>query len=716
MVKRDETELDNDGQKTHYWIKGKKRARRGFLKTLDGLLGSGTKQSSPFVRLFNGRETDSAVAARYSLYQELWMSQEAMAHKILNKTNVTMFENLLQFLRAEYKKLPVGLLLLTSNSANNTRILQELYRYIERYGKDVKIAALNSKNCANIKSMLREVVKQFLSFSNISNEDRDEELDDEYEDNEGRVSYDFDLVEDWFNSQRRPDMKLVILLEDTDSMDSLVLNQLIRLLYSYFKKLPLKIVMGLSSENASNWVNSNLSNDVRILIDGYKFKSNNNKSLAYTIMNELFLNVNTPLLLDSVLSSILLTRYENSNNSIDILLSEIKLSYMIHFYGSPLPILLQKEFKITKPYIDALRMLPSFKSHIEMKVHDLRELKENFQKSEAIPESQMPNSKTQHKLKIEIDFLKNDIQELLNSDDALIHLFRSSRIQFLSYKLSVFNAVNVIHTLQPEKSTFEIYKLIVNAQLFNSLHLSRFFKHLQTSPETFKRIEKLRASENLVESLDGVNDDNLIELNNDLRLLTSDNYSSKLINAVQRFLNNPQLARPINLLLFSEIYTIDGGSLEFSTAKSIEENKENLMINLIRPNLRSILEAALEDSDSYLKNELILKEVERISEVRAPPLSQLFAVYKDAPASVNLFDFYSAFKHSLNKESIIDDIKQNLLKCDLPNKKKLLELDIDWDKFTYTVFIQSCFELIMMGILKEKSRADFLEKSIWKGL
>lgn len=128
-----------------------------------------------------------------------------------------------------------------------------------------------------------------------SDSSEDEESEDEDMDYEGRINYDFDIVEDWCLKQfsrekgnQNTSSRLIIILQDTDSISNQVLNQLIKLIHSYSNKLPIKLIMGLSSSNVTNWINNNLSNELRILINGFKFNSIDTKLLGFKLIDEAF--------------------------------------------------------------------------------------------------------------------------------------------------------------------------------------------------------------------------------------------------------------------------------------------------------------------------------------------------------------------------------------------------------------------------------------------
>ncbi|CAI5758422.1 unnamed protein product [Candida verbasci] len=610
--------------KTHYWVKrDKKRKQSDFDSVFESLTNQKKLKTNdtPFLNLFNGLETDENVKFRYGMFQRIWSHQLVKIQSILNNANNELFNNLLEFLKTpKSDKLDIGYVQLTSNTANNFRILNEFYNYITDK-LDYKIVKLNSKNCVNIKSALREVVKQAGKVQT------------------GKLNYDLDNI--------KGDERIVVVLEDTNLTNNQVLNQLLKILAAH--DLQLKVILGLSCYTVTSWINSNLSDDLNLSTKGYKFKSNDNKSLGYIILNNLFLtpelNDDNPLLIEKKLSTIILSRFENANNSVDSLISEIKLCYMICFYQSPLSILLAKD-EFSELYIDGLRKLPSFKKYIEIQLYDKRDVKEIF--------------------------------------DSVEELFKSTKLKYKKFKLTIMNAINVIYDIDPKRSKekFELYKLLINNKLLNSKYLNDCINNLNNYTNEALSVILQNIGKDCKEEIEGVQDEFFIEFN---KTLSRRNLSETL----QVYFNNDLLTTPLEYMLFNEVFTMNGGTL--SSTSLFEENFENLMIKLLRPNLRETVESSLESPETYLGNPLLGDEP-----VIAPTLSYLYKIYKEAPVSINMYDFFQAYK----------SVVPRVIRTD----------DETWHKMVYSWFLQNCAELMHLGLLQMKPKGDYLEKALWKGV
>lgn len=682
---------DENNQKTHYMITRRNLESNlnhepGFQQIFNQLSENKSSdlivKGNPFIRLLNGKETTENVNLRFKLFELIWQHQYLKIQNILNQVNLDLFEELNEFIHEinDSNKLDIGFLQLSSNIANNLRILTQFHEYSQakiKSNQNYKFVTLSSKYCLNIKLSLREIVRQFL-------EDKSNGLTVDLI--QGRLNYDMDIVQDWYDLQKSSSIKIVLIIQDSNSINNQILNQIIKIISSY-KAIPFKLILGISTNNISEWINDNINYDLKIAINNYKFKSLDNSNLGFKILDELFLKFNSefelPLfLLYSKLSSILLNRFENSNNSIDMLISQIKLCYMIHFYQSPISVLIENTFDLYdndhKIYLKNLKRLSSFKKFIELKIYN-----------------------NEYKL----------VTQLLEEDNSsIIEEFNRAKIQFNKYKLVLINLINIIDVIQNNlneihQPKFTIYDLIANGKFLNSLYLSTLFK----------KIQNLSSFENIINDLDHliknyqiftkIADDQTGELIFDEKLEVFFNEIHKLhyhdggnfLASFQSYLNNELLFKSIDQYLFYEIFTLDGGDLNQSV--KLPENLENLMINLVRPNLRLTIEQSLDNPAIYFKNELISSENYQLY----PTLTQLFSIYKQAPVNINIYDFFTTFQYSLNKLQIEKILNQ---KFD----------DSQWNQLTYAWFIQNCHELMLLGFLKEKPKGDVLEKATWIGV
>lgn len=738
-------ELDPNAQKTHYLIDPKAQRKVKKLKFSPNKLDFEESNHTPFSKLLD--EKPDHILHRFNLYEHIWGHQLNAIQKILNTANNELFAHLLQFIEDPVSpKLDVAFLGLSSNTANNLRVLDDFSSYLlarPTQTQNFRIVTLNSKVCFNVKTAMREVIKQILegptkrideteytgdededqesAADSVKVENGDEDIaeleqEENFEDDGGRISYDFEIVEDWIKDYTKTpknseNFRIAIILEDTNGFSNDVLNQLVQLFSVYATRAPIKLIMSLSSKNVSDWINSNVTSKLRTLISGCKFEAKENKDIGFQVINDILLQneitPENPLLLDARLSLIVLSRFENSNNSIDSLITELKLSYMIHFYQLPLSAVVDPNFSPEPFHYAAIRKLPSFKTFIEFKAHKLNDLK---------PDSD------------EFGSIRTKIIGYLNDDKKLQELLDEAKSRFQSYQNAVMNCVHIVHRMgRFTKRKFQIYKLITNNQLINSVYLSDILKKAkQFNSEELQEISRFIQGDEIKENIGKCVDEDIVNLRQKLK----DDKRGETVEIITRYLHsNKNVNMKINDNLFNEILTINGGIAEIEnlgSSTAIEENYENLMIKLIRPKLREIIEKGLDEPQRYLRNPLILEAINQTnksSRLTGPVLSRLYQVYKDAPVNINLWDFFLAFKLSLPKRELLAEITYSLEKLDTESRSKLEAIaknaeddETQWEKLVYAWFLQSCFELESMGFVREKSKGDYVEKLIWKNL
>ena len=132
-----EPQNDDDDLKTHYFItpntnKDPSLLYRVYCKLTNQKSGV-TKHRTPFLNLFSGKELSADTQHRFDLYNQVWQHQLEKIQSILNNANNDLFQDLVKFIKlGTYDKLSVGYVQLTSNTANNLRILEEFYGSLKR--------------------------------------------------------------------------------------------------------------------------------------------------------------------------------------------------------------------------------------------------------------------------------------------------------------------------------------------------------------------------------------------------------------------------------------------------------------------------------------------------------------------------------------------------------------------------------------------------------
>lgn len=644
------------------------------------------RKHSPFAVLPG--ESPADAARRYTLFGAVWRRQLGAIEALLDAAHTQLFDSLAQYARAPVsEKLDVMFLCLSSNSANNLRVVDDFAAKARESEAHCFVARLNSKACVNVKTSVRLLIAQFVQ---APHDDTEEEVDSDEETLEndaekGRVVYDFEIVNDWAAAYQAQtactNLRLLVVVEDTDSFDKLHLLQLVQLLAIYAKRLPIKVVLTLSTSNVGDWIASHIVPRLRRRLACASLHMRDNRAMGFSVIDHILLkneiSAETPLLLDAKLSLIILNRFNMSNNSIDSIVTELRLTYMVHFYLLSLAVLVDPAFVPTAHHCAALRKLPSFKKYMEFLAHE-------GEAAEALA--------------------------ILDSDDKVRALLAQARVRFQKYQNAVMNAVHLLHALDPlSKHKFELYKMITNNQLANSMYVTDVIRQVRKNgaPELKDVLEG-----GLVRrEIKGITDDDVIklELSDDPEVLAN--------NLTVYLHHNRHLNMKISDNLFNEVLTVSGSDeTDHLSDATLEENYDNLVINLLRPKHRLAIEAALDEPETFLRSPHL---TDSKSPLHGPILCRLYQVYKEAPVNIGLWDFFEAVKLSLNRNEVIREMEMGAKE---KGDSEVLELvasladDATWTKWVYLCFVQSCFELMSMGFMRQKVSGDYAEKLVWKNV
>ena len=194
---------------------------------------------------------------------------------------------------------------------------------------------------------------------------------------------------------------------------------------------------------------------------------------------------------------------------------------------------------------------------------------------------------------------------------------------------------------------------------------------------------------------------NLIELYHNFLIGKLDSYLDRW-SACKEYKDRLHF-EPIDTI-FQELFTLD--------------NRSGLLTQSIFPSYKSNIE------DNLLSWEQVLPSLDKenydtlsgdLDKIMAPVLGQLFKLYREANMTINIYDFYIAFRETLPKEEILNFIRKD------PSNTKLLELAETpdaFDKVALILFMQAIFAFENMGLIKFQSTKsyDLVEKCVWRGI
>ncbi|OAC98931.1 hypothetical protein MUCCIDRAFT_115177 [Mucor lusitanicus CBS 277.49] len=385
-----------------------------------------------FQQLFNGRESVECMLNRKESFKECWDRVNDTITNILLDMNQNAVEKICEFvdkdhdvndslIKLPFHEIPTGLVFAGINTpdhdtqfAHIASKLQEAPTEENKRKKKDFVALLQSKNCLNIKSMMKSMIERFLanekdvSGSDMGFVDNEDENENDGEDDEDMIRaterqaatyklgngattakpskclpYDMQLLEGWYKYQTNrtnSSPNLVVILQDFESFEPTVVQDFFTICSEYRSRLPIVCIVGIAT--STEILHQSLSKSTIGLLRIEKFTLEQSEVWFNRVIEEMFLDSTTTIKFGARPYKFLLDHFYLFDYSISKATASLKYAYMHHFYGNPLSIFLPlmqhdkskmqdslsewmtKEV-INEHHITHIRMLKSFKTYIE---------------------------------------------------------------------------------------------------------------------------------------------------------------------------------------------------------------------------------------------------------------------------------------------------------------------------------------------------------------
>lgn len=699
----------------------------------------------PFLQLLQGQEPIENVKIRHELFSSSMKRQEKTSKRILDEISDQTLSGITSIVKSPIKTDVIDTALLlssTSFSATSTFITQ-LGDHLGNEGGN-KVIRLSSKECNTIKITLKKIVSSILNddsletnggidddsdeengYSNeeISDSEEDEDEEDEIDYSNGlqrrALPFDLDRIDDWCMQMFRrrgetfetTNLRVVLLFEDTDSFNMRLLNNLLRLLHCYNNRIPLKLIfnVGTSVENFAK----KLDNELHYQFEFHQFKIEQTESILNKIVSEII--VENEYLIGNETVNFLLKRFENSARDINELLKSIKFLKMCFFFNQPLSVIgsLYKQHGIpilSEKYYEAIRMMPSFKAHIEQLIRS-----EYTDQDEVLDLLSDDSALQKLVIKSTSDYLKN-FDRFKSTFSIITNILtkycKLSSRNYLEYFAKLTNMDDLI------KNQF-INEILMSLKRLESDQVEQLLEEINQAAEKDELLQsfnlKIKANVDFASLKSNFKDPeySVIQYKIDFRK------SLETLTSVFEFFLKNSFKNPFDML-FNEFFQLNGLDILKST---------------LIPQTRTVIEDALTDPELYINiKQDGASAIEKLNAKVNPVIAELFQIYRETSLNLNIYDFYEVFKNSLRKESIMKDLNEvldssdNLLEKFLNDDARFkfiyqffndvdISEDAKWDKLTLVLFLQKCGELIACGFLKQiKRKGDSLEKCVWRGL
>lgn len=162
--------------------------------------------------------------------------------------------------------------------------------------------------------------------------------------------------------------------------------------------------------------------------------------------------------------------------------------------------------------------------------------------------------------------------------------------------------------------------------------------------------------------------------------------------------------------IFQELFTLD--------------NSSGLLGQALFPRYRSNMEDNLLSWEQILKLPRIEEggsdSIEQLNTSMPPVAGHLFKLYREAPLSINVYDFYTTFKETLPRDQI-SRFLEHIEKAGDEKVQKFIRSNSSEERFnkvSLAIFMQGLFDFDHIGIIKTQNNKnyDVIEKCIWRGI
>ncbi|GAV27458.1 hypothetical protein PMKS-000926 [Pichia membranifaciens] len=598
------------------------------------------------------------------------------------------------------------------------------------------------------------------------NEEGEEQVEEEEEEEEGEeesdddfnieLNNDFDLlpkkiekdkyvdIEDMLQVFEKAGVRLIVLVQNADAMNSILIQQTLMLLHRYNQISDVYSIIGISTPFII------FQEKVPKLLIGKlrtrSFAVDNSNEAINQIMEDLLLNINetyNSLIFDPKL--VLKFLYRRDVMSIQQFNNYMKLIYMRHYYSQPLSLFWTNDFSkidLNSIYFKIFKTLPSvMENSSELDKKHLVGIVEND-------------------VQVIGDLLRTNLNQLINwrfNFRNLIDFLNFAQASILDVKiwsnnLELFQLLfEKYYELRDAKEVWNDYSEIDEQESDDEDEKKRKRKK-KRSKYSISKINPTSLFKFLIEMWDRLRDFPYEKVESFYNQLCSDEQFN-FITKTERFPQKCPIKGAINgfieviqLALRDQVCELDLDGQAFREICVVREDAVSKIHDGFEPCVRENCLQNLDEPGKVLfnsrhwvlneQNEMQKTDVKMFSVIE-PILCEMYRIFKETGLVMNVYDFYQVFKNSIvSRQELIMLMRKKVVSGkyvrSLRGEKfeKLIEIldrieveleggevEEEWDKMLLSWFLKSVSEFQMLGLLKEgKSKSQSVEKALWRGI
>ncbi|XP_065056849.1 origin recognition complex subunit 3-like [Rhopilema esculentum] len=692
----------------------KKKHQRGSLKAKARYF---TENKFPLLKGENSQQA----TLRYTCFKECWVNISEQIESIQVATNKKVFDDLLTYIKESYseenanyqwRELPTAALLTGVNMPDHDIIFQQITSSILN---DITphVVLLHSKNCSNLKFLMREVITQLMTTDD-EEDDVDENLDKSFFEEMGKIKrFTFKVLRSWYSKVSTKDSgknPIVIILEDFEGFHKSVLQDFILIASEYIQDLPIVLVFSLATTIGA--VHNSLPHSVSTRLSIEKFHAEPSLECLHIILNKVFITSQHPFKLGPRLLHVLYDKFLCQDFSIQSFASAVQFAMLEHYYDNPLSIFCTYDNKMHRNAIDSLNEdhitylinMPSYQRFQDRKslndqeklLQDIPHIKKTAKKmidefrktmTALFPvlrclhkiSSKLPRAPFGKRLKDVYEFcMKQEIvkKEQYHTSIALLKQTSKDDLVFLLEECYTILADFVQENALGACFADDLPKLEQLMKKFDTLDNLSNQKDEEASATPKTPVEKIPVYKNRFEL-----QERMRQAVKERKSTPYDNLRNEVIDCwdsiFRKYLKCPML------LPLHELFIFDA--------------KESVMPH-INPAPRLSVQNALRDPHFYLKCKCCKIDAEDTQET-LPDLSIVYKIHLECGKMINLYDWMQAFVAVVAPSPAG---RSN-------SKKRQAE-----DESLQARFFQSVSEMQLLGLIKPtKRKADHVQRLTW---
>ncbi|KAK5019715.1 Origin recognition complex subunit 3 [Cryomyces antarcticus] len=618
--------------------------------------------------------------------------------EVLSKVDAATVESIRTFVTSTSidqlgLKLPTGLVIAGPSIASHGQFFDNLAKALATDACSTFVK-LTSGEAANLKNLLKTLIKKATSRNPGLDEDEDEDRDLVRQKGPKLLNYDLQTLYNWSKEQSTD--RVIVAFQDSEAFDGALLAETVELLHSWLDRIPFVLLFGIAT-SIENFRDKLPRSAIRCL-EGAQFDVVRTDEVLEHVFQKTIGNDDIPIWLGPSLCGMLLDRQKDHIQSVQASVDALKYAYMSHFYANPLSMFLQKDvtFKnVPKDHFEATRNLPSFRRYAEdcLELGEGELVRSMLQDDQSLFEQVIQNltsgQQVMHQIVDAVELLfviRSHIPRIADLPRSALY------VKAAAGELDMRSSMMRDLLLSVKKSSSDVLSaLLEDVVALNDKKLSSAVKNLQAQLK--KLLDSSQGTSTPLRSEHDLHHSTLrttvvaqkVELRKQKSNLSKkDSAYSELLKQFYDLIEiyfSDTLINPKDLFLH-EVFLYD--------LKSPHRD-------VFMPKPRFAIERALSAPHDYLDCECCVPAGERLDEATLsftqPATAILYQLYLESGSLINVSDLWSAFNAILNDDGDGDEAQMMAL------------------------FQRSLAELKYMGFIKSsRKKADHVAKVTWKGL